>query len=94
MSKPIETNGTPELAVECQKWEKQCAELLAERERMCAELAKVKSERDSYLKTVYHFMCKDYTPPDLTKEQIFALVRDEPTFEETIAELKRESAQE
>jgi hypothetical protein len=90
MSKHIETNGTPGLAAEGETWEKRCAELLEEREGLRTELAKVRSERDSYLKTVYHFMGKDFTPPDLIKQEMLACVGQEPPLEEFIAQLDRE----
>jgi hypothetical protein len=94
MSNPTETNGTPDLAAECRKWESRCAELTEERDRMRAELAKLQAERDQYLKTVYYFVSKDYTPPDFTKEEALALAETEPTFAELIAELEREYAPE
>jgi len=67
-----------------------CAELAEERDRLRAELGKVTSERDQYLKTVYHFMCKDYQPPPFTKEEMLAFVDQAPPLGEFIAELERE----
>jgi hypothetical protein len=75
MSKPIETNGTPDLAAECATWEKQCAELIEDRERLRAELAKAQAECEVYRKSLFHQKCKDYMPPNYTKkEQEEALV--------------------
>jgi len=90
MSKPTETNGALDLAAECKKREQQCAELMEERDRLRTELAKVKSERDSYLKTVYYYLRKEAPAPDFTKEEMLACVGQEPPLEEFIAELERE----
>jgi hypothetical protein len=90
MSNPVESNGAPDPAAECKKWEQQCAELLEERERLRVMLAKVQSERDAYLQAVYHFMCKDYQPPSFTKEEMLAFVNLAPPLEDFIAELERE----
>jgi uncharacterized coiled-coil DUF342 family protein len=87
MSKPIETNGTPDLAVECKQREQQCAELIEERDRLRAELAKVKSERDSYLKTVYYYLRKEAPPLTFTKEEVFAHLDDKPNVLDVIAEM-------
>ena len=90
MSSSTDTNGAPDLAAECKKWEKQCADLTNEREHLEAELAKVKAERDSYLKTVYYYLRKEATPPDFTREEVFAHINDRPTFEEVVAEMERQ----
>lgn len=90
------SNGpaSPDLAAESKKWESRCAELTAERDKLRDELAKIQKERDQYLKSLYHLLCKDYTPPPFTKEEAFAHLDDKPTFAELIAELDREYAQE
>ena len=79
---------------DAQSWQRRCEELIEERDRLKQDLAKTQAERDAYLKTVYHYMCKDYVPPSFTKEEVFAHLDDKPTFEEVIAELEREYAQE
>jgi hypothetical protein len=70
--------------------QRRCEELIHERDGLKAALAKTQTERDGYLKTVYHFMCKDYVPPPFTKEEVFAHLDDKPSFEELIVELERE----
>ncbi len=101
MSNPFPTMPTPigefqahfggppsasDLAADCKKWEKLCGELLAERQKLRAELAKTQIERDEHLKSLYHFLCKDYVCP-YTKEELFANAVYEPSMEELIAEL-------
>ncbi|MBI3823790.1 MAG: hypothetical protein HY289_14060 [Planctomycetes bacterium] len=87
MSTAIETNGMPDLAAECKKWEKQCAELVEERDNLRAELGKVRSERDQYLKSLYFYIRKEAPPLTFTKEEVFAHLDDKPTFQELIDEL-------
>ena len=38
--------ATPDLAAECKKWEQRYAEIIEERDRLRAELAKTQQERD------------------------------------------------
>src|SRR5438105_2677488 len=79
--------GAQDAAGECKKWAQLCAEVIADRDRLRAELAKTQAERDAYLKSVYHLMCKDYVCP-YTKEELFAMaVYEGPTLRELIAEL-------
>ena len=85
---------TVDFQAECKKWETRCADAIAERDRLRAELTKTQQERDAYLKTVYHLMCKDYVPPEFTKEEVLAHLDDKPTFHDLIVELQREYAQE
>jgi hypothetical protein len=90
MSTSTETNGTPDLAAECKKWENLCGEMLAERLKLREELARTQTERDSYRKTVLDFMRKDLSPPPYTKEQMLAFVGQAEPFDEFIAEIGRE----
>jgi hypothetical protein len=78
MSKPIETNGTPELA-----------QLKEELERLRTELAFVKRDRDS-LARLYLKSLPEEPPPPFTKEELLAFVGQAPPLEEFIAELERE----
>ena len=71
------------------KWEKEQAELIEEQERLCGELAKTRAERDAYLKSLYHAMCKDYVCP-YTKEELLANAIFEPTMEDLLANLDRD----
>lgn len=88
MAGSIETNGTPSLADECKKWEKQCAELARERDELRAELAQVKTERDSYLKTVHWYLRKELPPPEFTREELVAHRDDKPNILDVIAEME------
>ena len=81
--------GTTDLAAECKRWENLCGELLVERQLLREDLAKTQRERDQYLKSLYHLLCKDYTPPDFDKEEVLAHLDDHPTMEEIIAELEQ-----
>ena len=90
MATATETNGTPDLAAQCKKWERQCAELSEERDRLLAELAKTKSERDAYLKEVYFHFRKEAPAPSFTKEEVFAHLDDKPTIHDLIAELEQD----
>jgi hypothetical protein len=78
MSKPNETNGTTEIA-----------RLTEELERLRAELAKVKRDRDAYRK-LYLKSLPEGPPPPFTKEEALAWVGQAPPLEEFIAELERE----
>ena len=84
MSNPTATNG----ATESMTWEKRCAEVTAERDRLREELARITSERDSYLKSLYYYLRKEASPPNFTKEELFAHVGDKPTIYDVIAELE------
>jgi hypothetical protein len=65
------------------------AELIAERDRLRAELAQTQTERDSYLKTVYYYLRKEAPIPTFTKEEVFAHIDDKPTFEDVVAEITK-----
>jgi hypothetical protein len=76
-----------DLAAECRKWEKLCGELLAERERLRAELVHTKKEFEVCRKSLYYVVFKDdkvVFDPALA----FAHIDDKPTLEELIAGLK------
>src|ERR1700683_3169347 len=58
--------GSQDAKTECEKWERLCDELLAERERLRAELEKARLDK----------ICKDFQP-ELQMEEIYAqVVRD------------------
>ena len=104
MSNPIQTVSTPtgeyqshfggppgsaDAVAECKKWEDLCADLLAERRKLREDLATAQSQRDQYLKSLYHLSCKDYVCP-YTKEELFANAVYKPSIEDLIAELDRD----
>ena len=80
--------GSSGLAADCKNWENLCGELLADRHKLREELARSQRERDQYLKSLYHLLCKDYKP-DFDRETAFAHIDDKPTIQELIAELER-----
>jgi hypothetical protein len=91
MPTPIEINGAPDLVAECKKWERQCAELIEERDRLRDELAKARAERDLYGRSLFHLKCKDYVPPVISKEdqeKALAKLDNEPSILDLIAELE------
>ena len=88
MSTAMETNGTSDLAAECKKWEQRCAQMIEERERLRAELAKTQAECDLYRKSLFHQLCKDYSPPNVTREEVLARLDAEPSIQEIIAEFE------
>ncbi len=81
--------GSPDAAADCKKWESLCADLIAEREKLRKELARSQGERDQYLKSLYAFLRKEWSPPNFTREEVFAHLDDRPSIHEVIAELER-----
>ena len=84
MSTSRETNGTPDLGEQTKAWEDQCAKLIAERDQLRAQLAKVEAERAADLKAIHALTEKEF---QFTQEEIFAQVGKEPPLEEIIAKL-------
>lgn len=80
--------GTTDAVAECKKWERLCAEVIAERERLREELAKAQRDCDLYRKSLFREMCKDYKP-DYDRSVAFAHLDDTPTVQEIITELER-----
>ena len=72
--------GGQDAKAECEKWERLCGELLAERERLRAALEKERLDR------IWH----EYGPTTLTMEEVYAQVDRETTIEQIIADLKNE----
>jgi hypothetical protein len=79
--------GLPDPVAECKKWENLCGELLAERQKLREDLANAETERDRYLKSLYHFVGKDYVCP-YTDEEMLACVDREAPLRELIADLQ------
>ena len=79
--------GTLDPKAECEKWQRLCAELLADRERLRAQLAR---ERAAHERTVLESMRAEIDP-SLTMEQVIAQIDRTTPLEKTIADLKRES---
>ncbi len=70
--------GAQDPRADCEKWERLCGELLAERARLREEL-----ERARFVE-----FCKSFQP--LTAEELEAQMAGATPFEETIASLKEE----
>jgi hypothetical protein len=65
--------GSQPSEVEVQRWQQLCTELMAERERLRADFAKVKAERDQYLRGLYALTAEDIP---FTREEVFASLED------------------
>jgi hypothetical protein len=72
--------STQDAKAECEKWERLCGELLAERERLRAELEKAQLNE----------FCKGFEL-NQTMEQVYAQVDRETTLEQIVANLEREA---
>jgi hypothetical protein len=66
-----------------------CKDLLAQRERLRADLQRVQAERDQYLKSLAGYLAKECPRFDLDQEALFAQVVQEPTLRELIDDLER-----
>ena len=69
--------GSQDARSECEKWQRLCDELLAERERLRSELEKAR----------LHTFCKDYKPQSM--EMVYSQVDRETTLEQIIDELEQ-----
>lgn len=78
--------GGPDPKAECEKWQRLCAELLAERDRLQTELAK---ERAAHERTVLTMM-RDEVDPSLTREQIYAGIDRETSLDDILERLRQE----
>ncbi len=79
--------GTLDAKAECEKWQRLCAELLAERDKLRAALA---DEQAAHERTVLTMM-RDEVDPNLTMEEIYASIDRGTSFEQLIAELRAEA---
>ena len=101
MSNIIQTNSTPggefqahfgappgaqDPKAECEKWERLCAELLAERERLRASLAQARADHE---KSVLAAMFAEFKPT-LTMAEVYAQVDRETSMDQIIADLQSE----
>ena len=72
--------GSQDPKADCEKWQRLCDELLAERERLRAELEKARLDE----------FCKGFVPT-LTMAEVYAQVDRETTIEQLIADIEREA---
>jgi hypothetical protein len=80
--------GSSDVAADCKKWENLCGELLAEREKLRADLMQTRREYDVCRKSLFHLVFKD-DGGGFDPALAFAHVDDKPTIEELIAGLER-----
>jgi hypothetical protein len=69
--------GSQDSKIECENWQRLCDELLADRERLRAELEKARLDK----------ICKDFKPT-FTMEEVYSQVDRQTTIEQIIAELE------
>jgi hypothetical protein len=81
--------GLPDPVAESKKWKDLCADLLAEQQQLREDLANAQTERDQYLKSLYHYVGKDYVCA-YTDEELHACVDREPPLQELIADVERD----
>lgn len=72
--------GSQDANSECEKWEQLCDQLLADRERLRAELEKARLDK----------ICKDFKP-ELTMEIVYSQVDRETTMDQIITDLEHEA---
>ena len=71
--------GSQDPKAECERWQQLCGELLAERDRLRAELEKARLDT----------ICKDFAPiPSM--DEVFARIDRETSIDQLIADFKRE----
>ena len=103
MSNPSETFPTPisefqahfgappgalDAKAECEKWQRLCAELIVQRQRLREELAKAQADRDASVKAWLRLECENFESP-YTREELFSFLDQRPTIQEVIEELER-----
>jgi hypothetical protein len=81
--------GTEELKAELERCVQMCQELLAERERLRVEMARIAAERDQYLKSLYHYIAKEEEAAPFDEEKMLAEARHQPPLRQLIGELKQ-----
>lgn len=72
---------------EMARWQQMCKELIEERERLRAELAQTKSERDEFRRALIAPFAAKEVP--FAKEEALASLDERPTLHELIEELDR-----
>ena len=102
MSNPIQTNvtavgefqahfgappGLSDTRSDCEKWERLCAELLQERARLHAELARTRAQNDADLRSLAAVSAED-GKFELTMEEVYAQVDRESSLETIIADME------
>jgi hypothetical protein len=81
--------GTAEMKAELERCVQMCQELLAERDRMRLDLARLAAEHDQYLKSLYHYIAKEEEAVDFDEEKLLAEARSQPPLRQLIAELEQ-----
>ena len=73
------------LSTDVQRWQQLCADLREERDRLHQEVAKLKTERDQYVKAIYALTWEDF---DIDKKALLAQLGKGQSLEDLIAELE------
>jgi hypothetical protein len=71
---------------ELARWQQLCREVIEEREKLRADLARLQTERDDYRRSLIAIFAKEDIP--FTREEVFASLGERPTFHELIRELE------
>lgn len=79
--------GTLDARAECEKWQRLCTDLMAERDLLRTQLAK---ERAAHERTLLKAMCAE-VDPNVTMNEVYSQVDRETSFEQLIDELKQEA---
>jgi hypothetical protein len=82
--------GSPDVRSDCEKWERLCAQLLQERERLLAELARTRAQNAADLRSLAAVLSEN-PEFNLSMEEVYAQVDRESSLETIIAEMEREA---
>ena len=81
--------GSGNLETERQQWEQLCQELLAERDGLCEDNARLQRERDKFYRSLLAHLPPAPPEYDISLEEIKALRDQGPSLEEFIRELEQ-----
>ncbi len=84
---PLQSTALAANDADLERWRRACSELSEERDRLSAELAQARAERDQFRRALIAAYADDI--PDFTKEELMATLDAKPTIEDLIEELKR-----
>jgi hypothetical protein len=82
--------GSKDAQAELERCVEMCKELLAEREQLRAEVARLSRERNFYYHAANQLMQEEHKKFTMSKEEALALVGNQPPLAELIAELEAE----
>jgi hypothetical protein len=82
--------GSQDERVELERWKQLCQELLAERDQLRVELARVQKNHDMYHEAFGALMKKELAKYAFTKESLLAESAGQPSLQQLVAELERD----